>query len=838
MVTSYPQYHKTCGRNNLNDITTNNGDNAVLNQTTTTSNTKELTDSSNANNVKVTMKPSTTSIRAFLASASTTKTPTTTSGNDNNKTNTNTNNTNNNHNPNSNNSDNDPVTTNPTPTKPKTLATKYCTAWNCTFPPPPRKGPINMSAALSSMMKVLCNIEPDLWIKAYPKSAAPDAKITSENDVPNDVPELDHFLEDPRFYKNGKLATRIHFVTNTPMKDIIIEQPFRNWLQNTRVSMIISELETPRPVYVGFFDEIVPSSDRIPLFRKQIEDVIETSHIKYQIITHPVYAKESTMHATFYMVLGDKNDNNDIQKAFKHSKALTGIQFYPWNQYASINAAQQAKIVLEQDDYNNMYRCAVIDGFTCEDTPMKLMKPNKIIINTQTITICSSPHTASPAVLDNNHYSPLTEMEEDDKSNATDPEKPCKPTTTTITTTESNNNAMELDNQENLLNSIDFDMSTLTVAEFISCYYLDSYGERMFHTVKPPTHGKIQLYFLNDRRHEVEALLPLITIETARFMTETSIDAAFTEPNKIKQAIESGLKWEPFTLSKEVPEIVITNPYSDAAKKHNRKRTKTNNAWSNPYTQTTYQNPNITPHNPSTNNLDTHTPTTINNNSSAPTTQQTLTSASAPPSTGYNPTFPKTQTEYVDIGYLEQRLAAVQTECNNAMTRTETKLTTEMGHLREKTTQQIEQSANETKTYLQTQFSDFKEEHNSRLDQHQQKIESKLDAILHHVRPSKDINPDQTQQTYTTAHEFAPSNNITMSNLPLPPNKTKIDTLTTTPNKERSSKQQKVSNTIEVTMNMAQIASPKTLFPSERAATPSEQDENRSDRHPLAVKQH
>jgi hypothetical protein len=219
---------------------------------------------------------------------------------------------------------------------------------------------------------------------------------------------------------------------------------------------------------------------------------------------------------------------------------------------------------------------------------------------------------------------------------------------------------------------------------------------------------------------------------------------------------------------------------------------------------------------------------------------QTLTQASTLQQTATTHTATTDLTEYVTISYLEQRLAEVQTNYEKAVCRTETKLTGDLNQFRSETTKQIEQSHKNTKIYMQEQLTELKEENNTRLDRYQKNIECKLDTILQHVQKGQDTQTTHTTTNITTMSTSTKDSNpnLSLATFPLPPNKTKLDNLTTTPSKERSAKQQKFSNTIDVTMTSTPIASPKTLFPSERAATPSVQDENRSDRSPLAVRQH
>jgi hypothetical protein len=429
------------------------------------------------------------------------------------------------------------------------------------------------------------------------------------------------------------------------------------------------------------------------------------------------------------------------------------------------------------------------------------------------------------------------------------------------------------------------DMETTTVTDFIYQYYQNSYSEPMFTEVWQPIAGAIQLFYQAKRRYEVEDLLPLLRLETARFMTAESIDFAFTDSEILLADLGTDRFWQPFSLTKQIPEAdpAILNPYSQQAKQNKRKRRQ-------------HQAPRTTPpQNPpytSSINAMTAIPAEIFVAPSEQKRQLTLTKPADP--TTQHITQPSqltqsTNTKSTDNADLEQHILQL---CKTMVDDSAQNLRNDLKTTNETMARKIHDSKETLKTEIRTQLAAHRDETTSQLNQQRQDLETKIDAtrqdtidikktqtdlqttqesILKGQNDVKALLESLTQGIQSLKPDCGPSSSTTPTNnnreaatrneqaetitqsptpqsqkdhLPTPMedvepskkrNETEATTLTTKSNKAHKTNKENITgyNGWKALLNYGA----PTQNPSERAATPSDPSDSRSERPPLAAKQ-
>ena len=142
-----------------------------------------------------------------------------------------------------------------------------------------------------------------------------------------------NFVEAERFGPGRKVLFRLHFTTDTPMNEIIQTHHFQQLTKTQNLKMTISELPTPTPRFVGFFDEPLPTDDRISLINARIEKAYKNKILfKYQTQVYHLRVDDPIqVSAPFYLILADKDDLNRIRETFEDSAKKIGTAFLPWN---------------------------------------------------------------------------------------------------------------------------------------------------------------------------------------------------------------------------------------------------------------------------------------------------------------------------------------------------------------------------------------------------------------------------------------------------------------------------------------------------------------------------
>jgi vacuolar-type H+-ATPase subunit H len=216
-------------------------------------------------------------------------------------------------------------------------------------------------------------------------------------------------------------------------------------------------------------------------------------------------------------------------------------------------------------------------------------------------------------------------------------------------------------------------------------------------------------------------------------------------------------------------------------------------------------------------------------------------------------------------------LDAVKAYIDQQIKGTERTLNTNIEQFQEQTLKTIEAGKTETINYIDKQLDSLKLDTTRQLQQHKSEVEQKIDETISNNKDIQDIKQllldiktDSTKRQTTTITttdigtipidemtQGTPAKQLprtqpspqtpTVTNLPLPPNRPNTrDSTHLTPANRYGKMKKLVNKSPSDTHNdegMLIYHTPKTLFPSERAATPSEQYENRQEINELAVSQ-
>jgi hypothetical protein len=624
-------------------------------------------------------------------------------------------------------------------TEDKYLASKQTTAWTCTIAPRKDNARAEVTPFLKGFIKALMFVHPPAWIKTHPASTETELKITDENDVTKHADNIDHFAEDWHYIKNNKLILRLHIVTDMPMHEIANVPMFANWLKQQKIQLTISELKTARPMYAGFFKDTLAETKRLHLFKTLLEQVYKTNDLfDYQIVVRTLYLDNSRVSAQFFLVLTGSDDVNLVRQTFASSRDKIGIEFHPWNQYANLEPLQKGHILSEQKELQDLFRCAIIGGFTDSNPTMTLQPdPTTATLTPMDITMGNtadqrtSDTNTTPiplSTLTNNRYTILETFEDEEVEDNYN--------NTTAASSENNNQETKLPDKTNnndTQTSIPrqmamydapegINMDTTTVTDFIYQYYKNSYDEPMFTEVWHPVAGSIQLFYQAKRRHEVEDLLPFLRLETARFMTEESIDFAFTDSELLLADLGSDRYWQPFSLTKQIPEAdpAIINPYSRQAKQNKRKRRQHQAMRNTP--------PQNSPYTSSINAMVTIPAEIFTAPPREQQSQTTLTnSLSQTTHQGTKPSpIPQTnqQTPTSD-GSIEQRILQL---CKTMVDETSQNLRHEIKTTNDAMARKIHDSKEILKSEIRAQVTTLRDETTSQLNLQRQDLETKIDA--------------------------------------------------------------------------------------------------------------
>jgi hypothetical protein len=759
----------------------------------------------------------------------------------------------------------------------KTLATKHTKGWTCMIAPNPDGSRVDVIPFIKGFLKALHFIHSPAWIKHHPSATNTTIKITTENDVDTNAATIDQIAEDWRYLSGNKLIMRLHIVTDKPMTELINIPMFKNWMWQHKLQLTISELKTTRPMYAGIFEETLAENKSIHLFKALLDSVHNTKDLfEYQIIVRTLYLPNSKLSTQFYLVLIDSKDKDIVRQTFETSGDKMGIVYLSWIQYENYEVPKKAHIIMKQKEIQDTIRCALLTGFT-DSNPIMTLQPETLTTIPTPMEI--STETTKLTILDTNPYSTLAmsddETEDEEQQHLTHQETSnnnnntnygkCSDDSTTPDDSTVKQTNMTHKQVPMYNNPSGMDLNDITVADFIYQYYKNSYEEPMFCEVRYPIAGTLQLFYLTKRRYEVEDLLPILRLETARFMTEESIDYAFTDSELIKADLGNDKYWQPFALAKSIPEVdpTILNPYSEQTKQNKRKRRNHHAPRNMP--------PQYTPSTTYMNNLAT-IPATIftapidqqhqlrqpqqNSNPSqlTPSANQQPPQDTSPTST---PTIPRTNVENDDA--LEMRL---QQYCKSIVEDSATALTSEIKATNDATLRKIFDTKETLKASISSQLTNLRKETTHQLTQNKVDLETKIDATRQAITEIK-LTQTEIQSTHGTMlqkqdnimtllenltqglQKLQPNLNPTTTPSPTPmedvhnTSKNKLDSAIITqtqPNKQqKTNKKENIPNYLgwKTLLNYGETQQP----PSERAATPSESNESRSERAPLAAKQ-
>jgi hypothetical protein len=787
-----------------------------------------------------------------------------------------------------------PQTTIPTPTT-KHLASKYTTAWTCTVAPRKDNTRAEVAPFLKGFLKAIRCVHPPAWIKTHPATTETELKLTDEQDIIALADKLDQFAEDWHYIKNNKLLMRLHIVSDMTMQEIASVPMFSSWLKQQKIQLTISELKSARPMYAGFFKDTLAETKRIPYFKALLDQVYKTNDLfEYQIVVRTLYLEKSRLSAQFFLILSSPEDVKQVRQTFESSAETIGIAFHPWIQYANLEPLQKGSIISDQRAIQDTFRCAIIEGFT-NSNPTMTLQPDPNTTPLQMETTIETPQTQQISNttnvtelnpnLNNNIYAALAMTDEDDESDSGDNQKP--PAASTNIHTDPTQQVEDTTQQMAMYDAPEgINMDTTTVTDFIYQYFKNSYEEPMFTEVWQPIAGAIQLFYQAKRRYEVEDLLPILRLETARFMTEESIDFAFTDSELIIADLGSDRFWQPFYLTKQIPpaDPEIINPYSQMALQNKRKRQA-------------HQVPRTTPpqYSPYTTSINAMAaiPAEIFANPSEQQQQLQQTKLRATPNqvTQFSPNqYEPSPTTKNTEDKIEHRIIQL---CKKMVDESAQTLRNDFKSSNDAITRKLQVTNENIKTDIRTQLAEIRDETKAQLDQQRQELEVKIDATRQDTLDIKqtqnnlqatqesilkgqndvkamlesltqgiqNLKPDCAQVSTPTSsvnnptakvsaeiidpstQSQSPINITTTTNAPMEdvePSKKRPDTeatITPAPSKKihKSNKE-----------NLTGYNSWKSLLkfgdtintPSERAATPSESHESRSEREPLAAKQH
>jgi hypothetical protein len=306
---------------------------------------------------------------------------------------------------------NNPTNNDPTNNEQK-KATKHKTSWNIIVNPTKSAEQISTRRIVGGLLQAIKHKHLKTWMTTHPNHPydPKEQGITDPNMIPTNKKEAEKYIEAIRTTKHGKLLFRLTFVSDVPMEEIIYDINFRKWLKSQKINMEISELKTPMPHYVGFFDTPLPETKKAKLMKARLDKLYNNRNLPFQIVLAPVYVDGHNNTTKFYMAVADETNVEAVKLMFKSCFALTNHHFFPLDQYLSLHRQQKVKLIQQQNYYYATHRTILINGFTDENPPIDMEPAAGTTMMAEMNTTTTSVNTN----LSSNQYQILAEDHENE----------------------------------------------------------------------------------------------------------------------------------------------------------------------------------------------------------------------------------------------------------------------------------------------------------------------------------------------------------------------------------------------------------------------------------------
>jgi hypothetical protein len=382
-----------------------------------------------------------------------------------------------------------------------------------------RDADYNVHTIMTDIFTKLQKVHEKTWIGPIDPNDSDLEPILSPTEVPSEEAALLEYAENPTPTKRGHFHMRMYIHADIEFYKFKQDQALMQWLFKEKITIAISLLATSNPQNVGFFVQLHPRMDLLPVYTNRLKILLPAKNFPpYQLTTVMLFAGEAKTKVV--LVSAAKEDVERLALLFLSAGMESDqIDFYSWLEYTSLNRPRRLTLVNQQNEFITMSRTLIVRGF--HDT--------NPIMNTE--------------VGDQTMQDSGTSEDTEETDKATDD--------------------ADKDNKPTVTKAAEIDLTKTTMTDYIQQKFKAGDGTNLFTRVHPPAGGVMTCLLKPHHNNEAQSLFRFLPGELARDMCDASLQQALLEPDEARDAARSSDPWQPFTVSSRIAE---TNPTATSTK--------------------------------------------------------------------------------------------------------------------------------------------------------------------------------------------------------------------------------------------------------------------------------